>query len=147
MEALEKDRNRRYESASAFAADVQRYLADQPVEACPPSVWYRFRKFARRNKGTLTTAALVTSALVLTTVVLAVSNVLITQQRDEKDQALTQKDAALAQATANEQAARTQRRLARLAVDRMFTQVAEKWLAHQTGLEPLRRRFLQDALE
>jgi serine/threonine protein kinase len=147
MKCLEKDRNRRYETANALAADVRRYLDDQPVEACPPSVWYRFRKFARRNKGTLTTAALVTSALVLTTVVLAVSNVLITQQRDEKDQALTQKDAALAQATANEQAARTQRRLARLAVDRMFTQVAEKWLAHQTGLEPLQRRFLQDALE
>src|SRR5262249_37763705 len=41
MKALEKDRNRRYESASAFAADVQRYLADEPVQACPPSVGYR----------------------------------------------------------------------------------------------------------
>ena len=37
MKALEKDRNRRYESASAFAADVQRYLNDEPVQACPPS--------------------------------------------------------------------------------------------------------------
>src|SRR5262245_60478932 len=42
MKCLEKDRNRRYESASAFAADVQRYLADEPVQACPPSAWYRF---------------------------------------------------------------------------------------------------------
>src|SRR5262249_37037618 len=50
MKALDKDRNRRYESASAFAADVQRYLADEAVLACPPSAWYRFRKFARRNK-------------------------------------------------------------------------------------------------
>src|SRR5213078_4298706 len=50
MKALDKDRNRRYETASAFAADVQRYLADEPVQACPPSAWYRFRKFARRNK-------------------------------------------------------------------------------------------------
>jgi serine/threonine protein kinase len=49
--ALEKDRNRRYETASAFAADVQRYLDDEPVQACPPSAWYRFRKFARRNRG------------------------------------------------------------------------------------------------
>jgi serine/threonine protein kinase len=37
MKALEKDRNRRYETASAFAADVQRYLHDEPVQACPPS--------------------------------------------------------------------------------------------------------------
>src|SRR5882724_10722637 len=44
MKALEKDRNRRYETAGAFAADVQRYLKDEPVEACPPSAWYRFRK-------------------------------------------------------------------------------------------------------
>src|SRR5205807_6607839 len=51
MKTLEKDRNRRYETASAFAADVQRYLADEPVLACPPSALYRFRKFARRNRG------------------------------------------------------------------------------------------------
>jgi tetratricopeptide (TPR) repeat protein len=59
MKALEKDRNRRYETASAFAADVQRYLHDEPVLACPPSAWYRFRKFARRHKQSLATAALV----------------------------------------------------------------------------------------
>ncbi|HXL16154.1 MAG TPA: serine/threonine-protein kinase, partial [Streptosporangiaceae bacterium] len=58
MKALEKDRNRRYESASAFAADVQRYLSDEPVLACPPTAMYRFRKFARRNKRILATAAL-----------------------------------------------------------------------------------------
>jgi Flp pilus assembly protein TadD/serine/threonine protein kinase len=57
MKALEKERSRRYESASAFAADVQRYLCDEPVQACPPSAWYRFRKFARRNKGRLAVAA------------------------------------------------------------------------------------------
>jgi serine/threonine protein kinase/tetratricopeptide (TPR) repeat protein len=51
MKALEKDRGRRYESASAFAADVQRYLADEPVLACPPSAGYRLRKFVRRHKG------------------------------------------------------------------------------------------------
>jgi WD40 repeat protein/serine/threonine protein kinase len=60
MKALEKDRNRRYESASAFAADVQRYLQDEPVHACPPSSWYRLRKFARRHKrmAVLTAAAI-----------------------------------------------------------------------------------------
>ena len=63
MKALEKDRRRRYETANDFAADVMRYLTDQPVEACPPSAWYRFRKFARRNRAALTTAVLVGVAL------------------------------------------------------------------------------------
>jgi tetratricopeptide (TPR) repeat protein len=57
MKCLEKDRNRRYETASGFAADIQRYLADEPVQACPPSVGYRFRKFARRYKKVMSTAA------------------------------------------------------------------------------------------
>src|SRR5437899_1787434 len=65
MKCLEKDRNRRYETASAFAADVQRYLKDEPVLACPPSAWYRFRKFARRNKRILATAALLGVMLVV----------------------------------------------------------------------------------
>ena len=58
MKCLEKDRTRRYETASALASDVERYLHDEPVLACPPSAVYRFRKFARRNKRALTTAGL-----------------------------------------------------------------------------------------
>src|SRR5207237_783615 len=41
MKCLEKDRTRRYETADGLARDVQRYLADEPVEACPPSAGYR----------------------------------------------------------------------------------------------------------
>jgi tetratricopeptide (TPR) repeat protein/serine/threonine protein kinase len=59
MRALEKDRNRRYETASAFSADVQHYLNDEPVLACPPSAMYRVRKFARRNKAGLAVAGLI----------------------------------------------------------------------------------------
>jgi serine/threonine protein kinase/tetratricopeptide (TPR) repeat protein len=66
MKALEKDRNRRYETANGFAMDVQRYLADEPVQACPPSTWYRFRKFARRNRGRLTATAVLGVALLVT---------------------------------------------------------------------------------
>ena len=69
MKALEKDRRRRYETASDFAADVMRHLTDQPVEACPPSGWYRFSKYARRHRAALTTAALVGLALVAGTAV------------------------------------------------------------------------------
>jgi tetratricopeptide (TPR) repeat protein len=65
MKALEKDRNRRYESSSAFAADVQRYLEDEPVQACPPSTTYRLRKFVRRHKQGLGVAAGLLVVLVL----------------------------------------------------------------------------------
>src|SRR5439155_1567058 len=57
MKALAKDRNRRYETANAFALDVQRYLADEPVLACPPSAGDRLRKVAGRHKGRLAVAA------------------------------------------------------------------------------------------
>jgi WD40 repeat protein/serine/threonine protein kinase len=65
MKALEKDRNRRYESASALAADVRRYQNNEPVLACPPSALYRFRKFAQRNKAVLATASVVAAALLI----------------------------------------------------------------------------------
>ena len=58
MKALEKDRNRRYETVSAFAADVQRHLNDEPVLACPPSVLYRLRKLAQRRKRSVGVAML-----------------------------------------------------------------------------------------
>ncbi len=65
MKALEKDRTRRYETANALARDVQRYLADEVVEARPPSVGYRMRKLLRRHKGRVAAAALVLLALVM----------------------------------------------------------------------------------
>jgi tetratricopeptide (TPR) repeat protein len=69
MRALEKDRDRRYESASALAADVQRYLNDETVTACPPSAGYRLRKYVRRNRRALLTAGIVAVALISATVV------------------------------------------------------------------------------
>ena len=67
MKSLEKDRKRRYETASGFAADVERYLNDEPVQACPPSAGYRFRKFARRNKAALASTGLVMLVLTILT--------------------------------------------------------------------------------
>lgn len=63
MKALEKDRNRRYETANGFAADVQRYLLGEPVLAHPPSASYRLRKFLKRNRGPVLAAALLAIAL------------------------------------------------------------------------------------
>jgi serine/threonine protein kinase len=69
MKALEKDRGRRYETANGLATDLQHYLADEPVQACPPSALRRLRRFIRRNRVFLGTAALVGLALVAGTVV------------------------------------------------------------------------------
>jgi serine/threonine protein kinase/tetratricopeptide (TPR) repeat protein/WD40 repeat protein len=63
MKCLEKDRTRRYETANGLARDVERYLHDEPVEACPPSAAYRLRKFASRYRAALTTATLVAASL------------------------------------------------------------------------------------
>jgi WD40 repeat protein/serine/threonine protein kinase/Flp pilus assembly protein TadD len=63
MKALEKDRTRRYDTVSALTADVQHYLRNEPVQACPPSPWYRFRKFAARNQRALVTTAVMVLAM------------------------------------------------------------------------------------
>jgi signal transduction histidine kinase len=77
MKALEKDRNRRYETANGFAADVLHYLSDEPVLACPPSVGYRLRKFARRNKASLAPAAVVSFVVLLAVVNLTVATAIV----------------------------------------------------------------------
>ena len=69
MKALEKDRGRRYETATGLAKDVKRYLADEPVEARPTSQLYRARKWLRRYACTATAAALVLAAMVVGLVV------------------------------------------------------------------------------
>jgi WD40 repeat protein/serine/threonine protein kinase/tetratricopeptide (TPR) repeat protein len=121
MKALEKDRNRRYETASAFAADVQRYLADEPVHACPPSAWYRFRKFARRNKGALAIAAATALAGVLALLGLSVSYAQIDAARGQAEANAKQERAARgaagkAQKQAEAKAEESRQRLVRLTV-------------------------------
>ncbi|MCA9135274.1 MAG: tetratricopeptide repeat protein [Planctomycetales bacterium] len=68
MKAMEKDRTRRYETANQFATDIQHYLADEAVVACPPSAGYRFQKFVRRNRGPMTAAAVTLAALLVVAV-------------------------------------------------------------------------------
>jgi serine/threonine protein kinase len=68
MKALEKDRTRRYQTANDFARDIERYLKDEPVEACPPSAGYRVKKFARKHKKSLTLSAAFALLLVVSVV-------------------------------------------------------------------------------
>ena len=65
MRCLEKDRERRYETAGALAEDIRRHLGHEPVAAGPPSAGYRLRKFARRNRTAVAAGLLVAAAMVL----------------------------------------------------------------------------------
>jgi tetratricopeptide (TPR) repeat protein len=78
MKTLEKDRTRRFETASGLAKDIQRYLRNEPVEARPPGGFYRFHKLVRRNKLAFAAGAAVMAALVLG---LGVSTALFMQER------------------------------------------------------------------
>ena len=140
MKALEKDRSRRYETAGAFAADIARYRKDQPVEAGPPSGWYRLRKFARRNRVVMTTTALVAVALIAGTTVSVWQAVVA---RRAQSDATSQRD----RAKRAEGDAIAQRDEARHAVDDMHTDVAAQWLEQQVALEPVQQKFLQKALD
>ncbi len=65
MKCLEKDRTQRYESANGLARDIQRYLSDEPVEACPPSAGYRLRKLSRKYRKPLRVAGVILVVLIL----------------------------------------------------------------------------------
>jgi serine/threonine protein kinase/tetratricopeptide (TPR) repeat protein len=65
MKCLEKDRTRRYETASGLAADLRRHLENEPIVARPPSASYRFRKMVRRNKFAVTSAVVISLVLLL----------------------------------------------------------------------------------
>ncbi len=133
MKALEKDRNRRYETANGFAMDVQRYLADEPVLAGPPSAWYRLRKFVRRNKGPVLAACLVVLALV--------AGILGTTAG-----LLRARAAAAAVAVQHHRAERNLHR-ALDAVEQMLMRVGEERLQDVPQMEHVRRELLEDALK
>jgi eukaryotic-like serine/threonine-protein kinase len=101
MKALEKDRGRRYDTANGLARDIQRYLAEEPVEAGPPSATYRLRKLAwKHRRGLMTAAALL---LLLVAGVAASTTLAVWAIRAEK-QALDERNHALnAEAEAKEQ--------------------------------------------
>jgi WD40 repeat protein/serine/threonine protein kinase len=99
MKALEKDCNRRYETASSFAADVQHYLHDEPVQACPPSAVYRLRKFARRQRRVAIMASFLFAVLVSGLTVLGISYAQVQEALQEKTRALKHERAALQQKT------------------------------------------------
>jgi serine/threonine protein kinase len=117
MKALEKDRNRRYESASALAADVQRYLSDEPVAACPPSAGYRLRKYWRRNRRWLVTAGVVAGALLAATAVSIWQAARATEAQHQAETDRKQAEADKARAQTAEERATTEASIAKAVAD------------------------------
>jgi len=112
LKAIEKDRTRRYESASAFAQDIQRHLKAEPVTAGAPSPGYRLRKFMQRNRASMTVAAAIALLLLGGTAVSTWQAVRATRAKGEAVAAVIAKGKALDSANAaNEQ---SQKRLGQI---------------------------------
>jgi serine/threonine protein kinase len=147
MKALEKDRNRRYETANSFAMDIQRYVADEAVQACPPSAAYRLRKFVRRHKrpvlaGLLILLALVAGVIGTTHGLIRAEQqrLIVEKQRDE----LTERNQAL-------QAARERERLlnerARQAIETVTSKASIDLLTREKELRPEQKDFLDKMIQ
>lgn len=125
MKALEKDRERRYETADGLAMDVRRHLAGEAVLAAPPSTAYRLRKFVRRNRVMASAGAAVTAALVLGVVAFAWQARVAADERDRADRARGEEAVQRQLATSERKVADEQRDRAQ-AAEREATQRAEE---------------------
>ncbi len=168
MKALEKDRGRRYETANGFAADIMRFLAHEPVVACPPSPGYRFRKLVRRNKAAFSIAASVMIVLVVVAIGSSIAAKQFSDLATENANLAAENDAArikesnlrveaqkqtqiatnaLADVKQQRERAESNYGLARSAVDEFLNSVTENQLLTVPGMQPLREELLTDALK
>lgn len=151
MKCLEKQRNRRYETANALARDVQRYLSDEAVEARPPSAGYRLKKFVKRNKGQVIAGTLL--LLTLLTGLIAVAAVQNAANSRLAASLTRETNANTALATANQElvesraAVLARYELATDAIKTYYTGVSEDFLLKEERFKDLRDRLLQSAGE
>jgi serine/threonine protein kinase/tetratricopeptide (TPR) repeat protein len=128
MKCLEKDRNRRYETANGLAMDVRRYLNEEPVQACPPSARYRLQKFVGKYRTPLQFAAGFLTLLVLAVIVSTWQAVRAT---------LAEK-----QTVAERDRAEASFRMARDAVDGLFMEVSQSPKLKARAMEQFRKELL-----
>jgi len=110
MKAIQKDRTQRYQTASDFERDIERYLADEPIEARPPTLADRAAKWARRHRPLVWSAVVL---LALGTIGSTISTLLIAGAYEEKNQQLTATEKAEKLAKEQEGLAKKQAALAR----------------------------------
>jgi serine/threonine protein kinase/tetratricopeptide (TPR) repeat protein len=122
LKAMAREPESRYSTAQALADDLRRFLDDRPIAACRPGLAYRAARWARRHRTLVGAAAVV---LVLAHAILIPS---LAYVADEHHKAEGNRD------------------FARRAADDFYTDVAERWLDQEPGLEDLQRQFLLKAL-
>ena len=159
LKALEKDRNRRYESPNALAEDIERYLDDKAVQACPPSVYYRSCKFARQNRSWLMTGTALLLVFVAAVIVSATYAIDAHEARQVAQTELRSAQRHLAAATAAREVAANALRaqdaamrrakqnqdFALAAVDDLYLELGTRWIANDTVPTRLQRTFLSRA--
>lgn len=145
MKALEKDRGRRYETATGLAQDIQRYLNDEPVAACPPSTAYRVMKSLRKHRVAALCSGLVLASLLLglvtTTWQASVASKSLRREREAHSATETQKR------RAERAEARAQKRfeLAQAAVRTYLDRVTDDPQLNEADFYDLRRKLLESA--
>ncbi|MEO2090280.1 MAG: serine/threonine-protein kinase, partial [Gemmataceae bacterium] len=144
MKAIAKERERRYESASGLAADVRRFLADEPVQARPPTAGYRLRKFVRRNKGQVVAGALVLLALLAGMAGTAIGLLEARRQRDDANDARGREEAQRVEAEKQAAAAAVAAGLAETRAEREKEARAEADRQGRVAAETV--RFLTEVL-
>ncbi len=155
LKAIEKNPDERYATAAELSEDLQAFLEDRPIKAKPPTLFQRTVKWSRRHKPLVWSASLSTVFLMVAgLILLAISNQVVTKERNQKaaaltqrttalsakDDALAEKDKALAAADANFEKARE-------AVDQMLTRVGAGRLMDVPRMTAIRAELLQDALK
>jgi eukaryotic-like serine/threonine-protein kinase len=154
MKCLEKQRDRRYETAISLAKEIQRYLEDEPVEARPPSAGYRLHKFVRRHRGKVIAASLVLLALLAgmagTTWGLireARANTALAAKNDELSLANGRVMKANADLSAANAKIEARYNLAVEAIKTFHTGVSEDFLLKEEKFKELRDRLLKSAAD
>jgi eukaryotic-like serine/threonine-protein kinase len=141
MKCLEKRRDRRYETANGLARDIQRYLANEMVEARPQSAGYRMQKFVSRYRSQVIAAGLVLLALLAGIAGTTYGLIRAENRRAEAERARTE--------TQNERIRADENfREALRAVDEYYTKIAQNQLIdfRLPGIQPLRKELLETAL-
>jgi eukaryotic-like serine/threonine-protein kinase len=139
LKALAKERDRRYESATGFAGDIERFLNHEPVLAGPPGAGYRLRKFVRRNRPQVVAGCLVLMALLAGTAGTTFGLIRAEFRRQEAEDAR-------AQEAEQRRRAETARDKTREVLDAMTAEATGEFLAQQTAISAEQKKFLTGVL-
>jgi serine/threonine protein kinase/Flp pilus assembly protein TadD len=148
LKAMAKDAESRYAIARELADDLERFLKDEPIRARRPTLPQRVRKWARRHTPLVWSAGVSAAVLLVLAVVgLAVNNVLINRERANADRRREEAEAAQKETEEARKDAVAKFKLAREAVDKMLTRVANERLPGVPQMVQVRRELLQDAVQ